>query len=89
MLEPSRISRAQRELRALIREAGENDPEALAQVIALSDWLRTEGLAQAAQAQHGRGYSWSDIGRGVGITRQTAHERFGKTADPEEVSSGR
>lgn len=80
MLEPSRISRAERELRSLVRDVAQDDPEALAELVRIAQWLQTEGVAQAAQEQNNRGYSWAHIGRGLGITRQTAHERFGRKA---------
>lgn len=29
------------------------------------------------------GYSWTDIGRALGITKQSAHQRFGRQANPD------
>jgi hypothetical protein len=40
------------------------------------DRLRTE-----------HGYTWADVGRALGITRQSAHERFRRQADPDSETS--
>lgn len=37
----------------------------------------TERLTRAVHAARDAGASWTDIGRAVGITRQSAHERWG------------
>lgn len=76
MLEPERITRAQRELRSLVRDAGDNDPEAFAALVGLAEWLRVEGLKEAASAQLAHGYSWADVAKPLGITRQSAWARF-------------
>lgn len=85
MLEPERLTRAQRELRALVREVGSNDPEALAELVGLAEWLRHEGLPAAAGEQVARGYSWADVARPLGISRQAAWARFGAAGAPSRV----
>jgi len=40
----------------------------------------TRGLDEAVIAARRGGASWTDIGRGVGITRQSAHQRWGTLA---------
>lgn len=78
MLEPERLTRAQRELRSLVSEVGENDPEAFASLVELAAWLRDVGLPKAVLAQLGRGYSWTEVARALGVTRQAARQRFHK-----------
>jgi hypothetical protein len=34
-------------------------------------------LTTAVAGLRGQGYSWADIGRGLGMTKQGAHRRFG------------
>lgn len=76
MLEPSRISRTERELRSLAATVAADDPEALAELVRLASWITTELVPQAARLQHEHGYSWAEIAAPLGITRQSAHERF-------------
>lgn len=78
MLEPERITRAQRELRSLVRDAGSNDPEAFAALVKLSEWLRVEGLKEAASAQLASGYSWTDLAKPLGVTRQATRQRYAR-----------
>lgn len=64
-----------RMLLALVRRAGEGDDQALEQLHRIdteADRLLTEG----ARAAYAKGYSWADIGRLLGTTRQSAWERF-------------
>lgn len=82
MFEPDAIKRYQRQLQAMTKAAGDDDPEALAVVVQLLQQASTEGVRQAVEALRTQtgpagGYSWADIARPLGITRQTAHERFG------------
>lgn len=65
-------------LRRMIRAAGrrvaEGDPEDLAELVAIREAL------DAAIGDGVRGvrthYSWGDIAAALGVTRQSAHERF-------------
>lgn len=40
-------------------------------------------IALAAAGLRARGYSWADVGRSMGVTRQSAWERFGRQAQPD------
>jgi hypothetical protein len=42
--------------------------------------VATRGLDEAVLTARRGGASWTDIGRGVGITRQSAHQRWGTLA---------
>ena len=52
----------------------------LADLPTLVESLLTETVTRL-RTEHG--YSWADIGRALGITRQSAHERFRCQADPD------
>lgn len=67
-----------RMLRALVRRAGDGDTEALEQ-LARVDVLGSTLLTEGARAAYEKGYSWGDIGRLLGTTRQSAWERFAMT----------
>ena len=75
MIEPKELAGMERWLSAMIAKAGRDDPEALAQVIALLDDARTK-LPAAAQALREAGYSYADIARPLGIARESAFLRF-------------
>jgi len=45
-------------------------------------------LAEAAAGLRAQGYSWADIGAALGITRQSAWERFGRQGNPDTGSAG-
>lgn len=68
-----------RMFRALARRAGEGELEALEQLSFLQDSLSMQlGAAVAGYREFpGGGYSWTDVGRILGITRQAAQQRFG------------
>lgn len=77
MLEPATIARYERELRAMLRTAGDEDPEGFAAVHQLLIQA-TNALPVAAELnrrQHG--YSWADLARALGVTRQAAQQRLG------------
>lgn len=58
-----------------IRESG--DVEALQHLVDLQTLVDAE-LAESVRALRAeQGYSWADVGRVLGIKRQTAQERFG------------
>jgi len=64
--------------RALARRAGDGELEALEQLAFLQDSLQMQLGAAVAGYRDGHGYSWADIGRVLGVTRQAAHKRFGR-----------
>jgi hypothetical protein len=90
MLEPREVERWERLTAAMIRKAGQDDPEAFAQVVAIIDGLKPQ-LVQAAStltypgrrgAEHGEpSYSWRDLGNALGVTRSAAQQRFGRKDD--------
>jgi hypothetical protein len=68
---------ARRVMRAYSRRiaAGDVDGlEGLAQVAADAN----QALADAARQLHADGYSWAEIGARLGVTKQAAHQRWGK-----------
>lgn len=68
---------AARMLRALARRAEAGDLQALTHLEALSKLLQDEQLRAAHGLNLAAGYSWGEIGRACGITRQAAHQRWG------------
>lgn len=80
MIEPGQLARFQREVKAMIVYAGD-EPDSLACIAHLADQLQA-GLAQGADRCRSQGFSWADIGRALGLTRQGAYQRLGKRARP-------
>lgn len=67
--------------RRVIRRAGErvadaDEPE-LQDLVALRDVLETS-IRVAIDGQRQRGVSWDAVGAALGVTKQTAWERYGK-----------
>lgn len=60
---------------ALVRRAADGDLEILS-CIQESTAAFESALDAAARAAHGAGYSWTDIARELGMTRQAAWQRF-------------
>lgn len=52
------------------------DPDALALLAELEAHL-TATLAEAARACHEAGWSWTDLGQTLGVSRQAARQRWG------------
>ncbi len=68
-----------------------------AKAIDPAEWIRTEaeklgqsrakltlaraGLSDAVRYARSQGWSWADVGDALGITKQTAQERFGSPAE--------
>lgn len=75
---PDLVAMLNRVAKALVRRAAEGDLEA---VSALREAERAMGnaLVDAARAAHEEpnAYSWTEIGRELGMTRQAAQQRFG------------
>lgn len=57
--------------------------EALAEIASADRALKNyeHGLRLAVQIARERGASWAEIGDVLGVTRQSAHERFGKKGE--------
>lgn len=70
---------ARRILRAYARRVGDMDIEGLAGLVALRDEVDA-AIEQAVADLHGNPYSWTEIGRTLGITRQAAQQRFTRKA---------
>ncbi len=67
---------ARRILRAYARRVAAGDVEALADLTALSHEVEA-AIRTAVIGLREFGYSWAEIAARVGITRQSAHERWG------------
>jgi len=70
---------ARRVLRAYARRAATGDVEALTLMLGLSAEIDT-AIAQAVTGLRGSGYSWTEIGSRLGITRQAAQQRWGRAS---------
>ena len=68
---------ARRILRAYSRRVGDGDVEALALMTGLADELDA-AIAEAVKGLRKRGYSWTEIGSRVGVSRQGAQQRWGQ-----------
>ena len=66
---------ARRVLRAYARRVAAGDVEALTSLVAFSHEVET-AIRAAVLGLRDFGYSWAEIAARVGITRQTAHERW-------------
>lgn len=90
MLEPNDVKRYERELRAMLRRAGDEDPEGFAEIAQLL-YTAVDGLESAVLDMRRRGYSWRQIADALGVPVSTVHRRWGgtkpadalKPADPE------
>jgi hypothetical protein len=65
-----------RAIRAFGRRIGQGDIDALADAAFLSAQLDAT-IKTAITGLRARGYSWADIGRQLGVTRQAAQQRWG------------
>jgi hypothetical protein len=61
--------------RAMARRAADGDLEALS-AMAEARAALDAATVEAARGAHSWGYSWTEIGRELGITRQAARQRF-------------
>jgi hypothetical protein len=66
-------------LRSIPRRArlGEVDIDDLAALKALHDVVDEALVDTVAELRHQHGYSWADVGRALGVTRQTAQAVYG------------
>jgi hypothetical protein len=65
-----------RMIRAVGRRVGTEDVEDLSLLVALVDESERQ-LQQAVSRLREQGRSWSEIGRGLGVSKQAAQQRFG------------
>jgi hypothetical protein len=68
-----------RAVAAYARRVASGDVEALRDLVGLSDHLDT-ALVDAVKGLRAFGYSWSEIGTRLGISRQAAQQRWGGEA---------
>jgi hypothetical protein len=69
----------QRILRAYARRVADGDIEAMLSMTEVATEFDAL-IEQAAQGLHHYGYSWTEIGSRLGITRQAVQQRWGHTA---------
>ena len=58
------------------------DVDAVADMVAIGREL-DDLIAQAVDGLRVKGYSWSDIGRRAGVSKQAAHERWSRRGKPQ------
>jgi hypothetical protein len=78
MLEPSDLARYERELRAMLRRIGDEDPEGIAELVHLIDRAHGELDTAVAVARIRHGWSWAQLAAPTGLTRQALAQRFGR-----------
>lgn len=66
---------------AILADVDPDDRLALVRRTAEADQVTGELLQQAVHAARAGGHSWSAIGTTLGLTRQAAQQRFGRTSD--------
>jgi hypothetical protein len=64
-------------MRAYGRRVADRDIEGLVGLAQLQTEL-TAQIKDTAQALQAQGYSWAEIGRVLGVSKQAAQQRFGK-----------
>jgi hypothetical protein len=79
------IAGIRRQVIGLEQRAAEDDPWVMAEMVNLSDELRFASVRVVAALRRA-GYTWSAIGFELGLTRQAAFERYGKTIKHERES---
>jgi hypothetical protein len=70
---------ARRILRAYARRIATGDVEALTLMTDLAEEIDT-AISQAVTGLRAFGYSWSEIGSRLGVTRQAVQQRWGRTS---------
>jgi hypothetical protein len=79
---------ARRILRAYSRRIATGDVESLADLIGLADEVN-DAIQQAVNGLRASGYSWTEIGARLGVTRQAAQQRWVTRCSPAEATSRR
>jgi hypothetical protein len=74
---PEYAAFARRILRAYSRRVAASDVDSLAHMISLADDIN-DAIAQAVSGLRDAGYSWTEIGSRLDITRQAAQQRRGR-----------
>ncbi|GAB3135793.1 hypothetical protein GCM10027289_30110 [Tsukamurella serpentis] len=63
-------------MRAHGKRVAESDPEALAELLELHIEI-AHAIETGVHGLRAAGYSWTEIGRPMGLTKQAAHNRWG------------
>jgi uncharacterized protein with PIN domain len=69
-----------RMIRAHGRRVAKADMRDLADLLSLRAELESVISASVSHLHDDEGYSWSEIGEGMGVTKQAAFQRYGKKA---------
>lgn len=69
---------SRRILKALGKRVGDGDPVDLAQLVALREEFERVEVEAVSRMRDQHGFSWAEIGRDLGITRQAAQQRYGR-----------
>lgn len=67
-----------RMIRAHGRRVANEDPEDLAGLLELREAVEL-AISEAVAGQYANGFSWTEIGRGLGISRQAARQAFSES----------
>lgn len=84
---PEYAAMVRRVIRAHGRRVGDADPEDLAELLAMRAVLDA-AIADAVDGQRDNGFSWAQIARGLGTTRQGAQQRFSERRKAPAVPAG-
>lgn len=74
---PDYVAFARRIIRAAGRRVATGDDWELAELLSLRDEVE-DAIAAGVAGQRAQGHSWAYIAEGLGVTRQTAYERYAK-----------
>lgn len=74
---PDYVAFARRIIRAAGRRVATGDDWELAELLSLRAEVE-DAIGVAVEGLREQGHSWAYIADGLGITRQSAHERYGK-----------
>ncbi len=77
---PEYAGMLRRMIRAYGRRVADADPEDLADLVALRAELDAAIAAAVTGQREQHGRSWSEVARGLGMTKQSAHERYGQAS---------
>lgn len=75
---PEYLGAARRFIRAAGVRVADADPVDLAAMLQLEGAL-AEALQTAVDGQRARGFSWAEIGVALGVSKQAAYQRWGKS----------
>ena len=79
---PEYAAMVRRIVRAHGRRVADGDPEDLAELVAMREVVESAIADAVAGMRANHGYSWSDVARGLGTTRQAAQMRYGGSSRP-------